>query len=135
MAPTIQRENPLVCVATAATHFLLRDQLTYASAYTWLVLVSAMDIMLTIVVIDGLQGIEANPLAAYVINKGGFVAASYFKYSLVVLAIILCEVVGRMKDHVGRRLSWTMVMIGSIPVVWTLSLLYSSIAIPTLLAD
>lgn len=130
MAPTIQRDRMLHAAATTASRFLLHDELQYAKAYALLVLFSAIDILLTRKVLMDFGGTEANPLAAYVIEQGGFFAASIFKYALVVLAIILCEVIGRMKDHVGRRLSWTMVMIGIIPIVWTMFLLYSSIVLP-----
>lgn len=133
MAPTLQREGSLHAAVMTASRFLLRDELRYTTAYTWLVLFSAIDILLTRKVMLSMGGTEANPLAAYVIEQGGFFAASVFKYALVVLAIILCEVIGRMKDQVGRRLSRTMVMIGVIPIVWTMLLPYSSMVLPALM--
>jgi hypothetical protein len=116
-----------------ATQHPSREALLYENAYTWLVLGSALDVLLTGVILYGLQGIEANPIAAIVIDHWGLVGASLFKFAMVMLAIILCENIGRMKDATGRRLSWVMAGISFIPVAWSLVLLYATITLPAVM--
>ena len=65
-------------------------------------------------------------MAAAVIDTGPFYWATLFKYGLVVLAIVICEVVGRMNDEQGRRLSILFVIIGAIPAVYAFMLLLGS---------
>lgn len=106
--------------------FLAMPEMRYQNAYLWLVLLSSIDVMLTYIVLFHWGGFEANPVAAAVIETRPFYWATLFKFCLVVLAIILCEVVGRMNDREGRRLSIVCVIIGAIPVVYTISLLLNN---------
>lgn len=110
----------------------LGQSLLYETAYTWLVLGSTLDVLLTGVLLYGLNGIEANPIAAVFIEHWGLVGASLFKFAMVMLAIILCENVGRLKQPAGMRLSWVMAGISFIPVAWSLTLLYGTITFPAL---
>ena len=92
---------------TPADAFLRRPgwlslpQMLYQNAYVWLVLVSALDVMLTLVVLIGLSGYEVNPIAAAVIRTKGYVWAIVFKFAIVVLVILICEAIGRRADRMG----------------------------------
>lgn len=96
----------------------------YPALYTAFVLVSAMDIMLTWVILH-FDGTEVNPIANLVIEHWGMHGAIVFKFSLTLFVIIVCEVVGRHRDRSGRGLAITAVVISSAPVVWSMTLLYA----------
>jgi uncharacterized membrane protein len=98
-------------------------EMRYQNAYTWLVLVSALDVMLTLVVLVAMNGFEINPVAAAVIHTLGYGWAIIFKFAIVVLVVLICEVVGRMNDRSGRKLARAAVAINSLPVIYTFGLL------------
>jgi hypothetical protein len=104
-------------------HFLSLPSMRYPSAYVWLVFASTLDVILTYLVLYYWEGCEANPIAAAVITQKGFSWAIVFKFALVVLSILVCEVVGRFRDRDGRRLAVLCVVIAALPVVYTLTLL------------
>ena len=76
----------------------------YPNTYVWFVFVSAMDIMLTWAILV-LGGAEVNPVARVVINAWGLPGATLFKFSLTIFVILTCEIVGRHRDRLGRRLA------------------------------
>ncbi len=109
--------------AVAGVDFSDVPEMRYQDAYVWIVLVSALDIILTLLVVVLWQGHEVNPFAAWVIHEWGFGWAIVCKFALVMLAIVICEVVGRFDDGVGRGLSITAVVISAFPVAYTFALL------------
>ncbi len=115
-------------------------QMRYQNAYVWIVFFSFMDVLLTWVILlfsgaDPDKIPELNPIARLVIEGWGGVhgfgmaGASGFKFTLVVLAIVICEIVGRSSDRKGRRLSWVLAVIAAVPVVWSLGLLLMNQAV------
>ena len=103
--------------------FLSVPQMRYPNAYVWLVLVSALDIFLTLIVIYIWHGYEVNPIVAAIIDHMGFHWAIVFKLAIVVLVIIVCEVVGRQTERTGRRLAVASVIVSTLPVAYTFALL------------
>lgn len=97
--------------------FLSLPPLRFPFHYVWFVLLSALDIMLTWLIIDVLGGVELNVVAASVIDGMGLPGAILFKFSLTVLVIVSCEVISRRRLPVARRLAEWAVAITSIPVV------------------
>ena len=95
----------------------------YPNAYVWLVLVSALDLILTLLVLGVWEGWEVNPIAAAVMAEMGYVGAIGFKFALVVLVIVMCEVVGRQSERKGRAIAWAAVAISALPVVYSFGLL------------
>lgn len=91
----------------------------YQSHYAWFVLLSAMDIMLTWLIL-GLDGVELNPVAADVIDRLGLFGIIGFKFCLVVLVVVMAEVIGRRKDRAGKGLAEWAVALTSIPVAASL---------------
>ncbi len=83
---------------------LLRQGVLYPDCYTWLVFVSSMDLMLTWVIFH-LGGWEANPLAAFVIDRFDLAGTVVFKFGLLALVIGICEFVGRRRPPAGRLLA------------------------------
>jgi hypothetical protein len=94
----------------------------YPNLYTWFVLVSSLDIMLTWVVLEHAGGYEVNPVAASVIEHWGLPGAIAFKFSLMLFVIIICEVIGRQRDVTARRLAMWSVCISAFPPAYTLVL-------------
>lgn len=76
----------------------------YPDNYTWLVFMSAVDLMLTWVILE-LGGYEANALAAHVIEQYDLVGIAAYKFGLTVIVILITEFVGRRKYELGRTLA------------------------------
>jgi len=94
----------------------------YPAPYTWLVFLAAMDIMLTwIVLYTG--GREVNALAAWVIQNAGLPGMVLYKFALVILIVVICEIIASRKEPTARKLAEWAVAITAIPVVITLVLL------------
>ena len=106
-------------------------QMRYQNAYVWIVFFSFMDVLLTwlILLFGEDAAVEINPVARFVIDGWGglgglgMAGASGLKFTLVVLAIVICEIVGRSSDRKGRWLAWVLAVIAAVPVVWSLGLL------------
>ena len=103
--------------------FLSLPPMRYENSYVWLVLVSALDLMLTMLVLFVWKGQEVNPVAAAVIRHMGFLGAIGLKFGIVILVILICELIGRRSDRDGRSLATGAILISAVPVVYTFALL------------
>ena len=101
---------------------LLNRHLRYPNAYLWLLLLSALDVMLTWTIFH-FGGSEANPVAEAVIDQWGLEGMIIYKFSLITLFILICEGVGSLRETTGRMLSRLSIAIAAVPVVWSLILL------------
>jgi hypothetical protein len=91
-------------------------EMRYQNVYVWFIFVSALDIMLTwIVLFHG--GREANLLANAVLHRFGLPGIVTFKFALVILIVVLCEIIGRRDHSAGRRLAKWALAISAVPVV------------------
>ena len=89
--------------------------LRYQNHYVWFVFVSAMDVMLTWVILF-FGGREANHVADFVIARFGLPGLVLFKFAIVVLVVLLCEAVGRRRPGAGKSLAEWAIAITCIPV-------------------
>jgi hypothetical protein len=87
----------------------------YPNVYVWYVFLASLDIMMTWIVLH-LDGFELNPLADWVIQRGGLPATAAYKFALVLVVVLVCEVVGRHSNDMGRRLAEWAVAVTAIPV-------------------
>lgn len=94
---------------------LHRRPMLYPNVYVWYVFLASLDLMLTWIVLH-LDGFELNPLADRVIQYGGLPATAVYKFALVVVVILVCEIVGRHSDRIGRRLAEWAVAVTAVPV-------------------
>lgn len=101
---------------------LLNHHLRYPSAYAWLLLFSALDVILTWIIIN-FGGSEANPVADAVIDEWGLDGMVIYKFVLITVFIVICEAVGALRDTTGRTLSLLSIAIACVPVAWSLFLL------------
>lgn len=111
--------------AAGAIGFLDVPPMLYQPAYAWSIFLSALDIMLTWFILAR-SGVEVNPVAREVIHAWGLPGAIAFKFALVILAIVICEVVGRRRPRTGWSLSATAAFINAIPVGWAIVLVASN---------
>ncbi len=104
-------------------HTTAKSPVLYENHYTWFVLVSALDLMLTWVILHA-GGREANAIAAAVLQRWGLEGMVIFKFALVVFVIALCEVIGRRNLAAGKKLvSWA-VALTCVPLVIAVMLLW-----------
>jgi len=106
--------------------FFSLPEMRYQSCYVWLVLISALDIILTKLVLEVWYGYEVNPVARAVIDQTGFIGAIGLKFGIVVFVILICEAVGRFRDRDGRVLATGSILISATPVIYTFVLLLSA---------
>lgn len=99
-----------------------KREVLFPNGYVWFVLVSALDIMLTWVVLHA-GGREANALAERVIFHFGLPGLVAYKFVLVIVVVAICEFVGRRKRETARKLLSVGIMITCMPVVLALALL------------
>ena len=99
-------------------------QMLYQTAYKWFVMISALDVILTWTILK-LGGNEVNVLADTVIAHAGLKGIVIYKFCLVILVVLICEVVGRRRPWVGRNLARTAVAITTLPVILSFAQLIS----------
>ena len=108
--------------ADAALSWMSLPAMRHPNAYVWLLFFSAMDVMLTWAILSR-GGREVNPIANEVITAWGLNGAITFKFSLMLLVVIVCEVVARSRATLARSLAWAAVIISAVPVFYSLALL------------
>jgi hypothetical protein len=94
----------------------------YENHYTWFVLVSALDVMLTWVILHA-GGREANAIAAAVLERFGLGGMVTFKFALACFVIVLCEVIGRRSVRAGRNLATAAIALTCVPLLVAVMLL------------
>src|SRR4051812_20172037 len=95
----------------------------YPNEYVWLIFVSALDIMLTWIVLWS-GGREVNRLANAVVHRFGLPGLVAFKFALVGFVVVLCEWTGRRNPIAGRRLARISIAITCLPLGLAFLLLY-----------
>lgn len=98
----------------------------YPNHYIWFVFLSAMDVLLTAVALR-FGAYEANPLAAWLLERYGVAGLIVLKFTAVPIVIFLCEFIGRHKPPVGARLAEWVVALAAIPIAITLVLLLARV--------
>jgi len=93
----------------------LRRDVLFPDHYTWLVFVAALDIMLTCMILYR-GGKEINTVALWFIHHYGLTGLVFFKYAMVVIVIVLCEIAGHLHPDWGRRLAIIAIAINCVPV-------------------
>lgn len=88
----------------------------YPNRYVWFVFLSAMDVLMTFVILS-IGGREANSIANAILQRFGFAGLTIFKFVLVVFVILLCEFIGRKDEPKGRRLAEWAIVLTCLPVV------------------
>lgn len=98
--------------------FLLRTAL-FPQHYLWFVFVSSLDIMFTWLILryGEERASEVNPFADAVIADRGLPGLVVFKFLCVVLVVLICEIVGRLRPKTGLWLARLAVVLAAYPVI------------------
>jgi len=98
----------------------------FPNLYLWLVFLSALDVVLTRIILY-FGGIEVNPVADWVINIGGQMGMSLFKFFIVAFVILVCEYAATLDVKTARRLAIAGCCITALPVLWSSGLVLDMI--------
>jgi hypothetical protein len=123
--------------------FLSLPPMRYPNEYVWLLFVSGLDLMLTWLILEGLDGEEANPVAQFIIESWrgepanpfdnsvlglfGLYGLIVFKFCLILFVMLVCEMLGRRNDAGGRRLVRFGVGLSAIPMIVSFYLLVTEV--------
>ncbi len=102
--------------AVAGERGFWRRAARYPELYTWYVFVSALDVLFTWLILKN-GGHEVNMLADWIIDQHDLPGLTVFKFSTVVLVVLICEVIGRHRQELGAKLARWAVAISAFPVV------------------
>jgi hypothetical protein len=93
--------------AFRALYVVLRNRLPLEGETAVFVLASTLDAMLTrYLLLSGnsdLWFVESNPVPRYFLESWGLDGLTYFKFALVALVTLICQVIARSKVDVARR--------------------------------
>jgi len=84
--------------------------------YVWFVLVSALDIMVTVTLLVHLGAQEVNSFAQWSIEQFGTWGLIGLKFLCAILVIVICEIVGRRRPRVGRGLALAAIFLSLLPI-------------------
>lgn len=101
----------------------------YPNEYVWLVFVSAMDLIMTWIILVHHGGYESNPIADFMIIRFGSTGLILFKFAIVMFVIIICEIVGRHSEGRGRWLARVGVGISAVPLSVSLFIVLRNLAV------
>jgi len=105
-------EQKLEACAVAA----VAPRLLFQNHYTWFIFLSAMDFMLTLVIL-AYGGVEVNAVAARIIQNHSFGGLFAFKLGMVLFIILLIEVIGRLRQETGLKVARMAILLTSFPVL------------------
>ena len=73
----------------------------------WLILLSVFDLLMTYVLLrQGMQFYEANPVARWWFTRWNIAGMTAFKFLMVGVAVASCEVIERRRPFWGRAVLW-----------------------------
>lgn len=111
-----------------------RVPVCHPNLYMWLVFVSALDVIMTRVILF-FGGTEINPIADFIIANWGRLGMSIFKFTIVAFVIIVCEFISRRNMIASRRLAIASIAISVVPVCWSCFIMASIIIDPPVRED
>lgn len=106
----------------AAPRLGLRQALLYPGPYLWYVLLATLDVLLTRLILH-LGGQEMNWIADWILRRFDLPGVVAFKFALLVVVVLACELAGRRDRQAGLKLARWAVVITAFPVVVALVLL------------
>lgn len=88
----------------------------YPDHYAWYVLVSFLDVMLTVKLLLHLGAREVNTLAQFSIDLFGTWGLIGLKTLTMVVVVLICEYVGRRHRTLGRKIAVLAIVVSLLPV-------------------
>jgi hypothetical protein len=108
---------PAAAPADSESRPHLHRHVLYPNHYTWYVLVSSLDLIMTNTVMHHFGAREVNTIADMAIRHFGFWGLIALKFATVVLVVFICEHVGRKRPLLGKKIASWAVAISAVPVV------------------
>ncbi len=96
--------------------FVPRSPVLYPEHYLWYILASCLDILVTYVIVYRLGGSEVNQIAHNLLELFGHWGLIGLKFATVILVVAVCELVGRPRPALGRRIALSAIVISAMPV-------------------
>jgi uncharacterized membrane protein len=95
---------------------MARRHVLYPDRYAWYVLVSALDIIVTVTVLVHLGAREVNTFAQWSIERFGTWGLIGLKFASVIVVVLICEHIGRKHERAGRWLATAAIVLSLMPV-------------------
>lgn len=100
-----------------AIRLVARRPVLFPDRYAWYVLVSALDVIVTVTLLVHLGAREVNMIAQRSIDNFGTWGLVGLKFASVIFVVVVCEFVGRRRERTGRALATAAIFISLFPVV------------------
>ena len=101
---------------------LLSGPLPLETETVWFLLVSALDVVMTYLLIRQPGFTEGNPVAAFFINHWGIKGMVYYKFFMVAFISVITQIIARKREDIAARvLQFATVVVGGV-VVYSLVL-------------
>lgn len=111
----------------AAGPISLSGNLPLQNETTYFILVNVLDIFMTYLLLN-LGAAEANPIAAFFIDRWGFAGMIIFKLVIVAAVCVVSQVVATRNMRYARGLLWAGIIIVGCVVIYSLRLLTGQMA-------
>ena len=82
----------------------LAEPCLYLDFHRWFLALAALDVMLTTVVLH-IGGQEANVVPRAILARAGLGGMVALKAASVIFVLLVCELAGRRRERIGRRLA------------------------------
>lgn len=104
------RTSPPSAGMPPARESLLHGTALYPLHYVWYVFFSALDVLFTWAILRA-DGREENVIANWIITHFDLSGVVIFKFALVAFVVIVCEIAGRRRETLGRKLAeWALIL-------------------------
>jgi hypothetical protein len=99
--------------------------LLLASESCWLVILSTLDLFMTYLLLrTGMNFYESNPVAQWWFARWNIAGMTVFKFLVVSVAIVSCEVVERRRPGLGRRVIGLGILAAGAVVAYSVALFF-----------
>jgi hypothetical protein len=111
-------------------YLMLRGRLPLESETGLFIMASTLDVIMTWYLVNRSTGenhtwfVESNPFARYFWESWGFDGLVFFKFALVALVSVICQIIARHKVHVARRVLYFATLMVTSVVVYSVVLLF-----------
>lgn len=114
-----------VVESTRARKPLLIRSLPLERETSFFILASALDALLTYVLLQGEHFVEANPVARFFLYHWGIQGMVYFKFAMVAFVCVIAQVIAARRHETARRLLYAATLIVASVVVYSMYLFAS----------
>ncbi len=103
--------------------WIFRRRLPLERETSLFIIVSALDVIMTWILLRREGFVESNPIASYFLHGWGIKGMVYFKFALVAFITVLCQIIALKKEDVARRILQFATVLVACVVLYSFSLL------------